>query len=136
MELTIRTLNTEDYDTILCKWWADWKWVAPTRDFLPNNGEGGMIVYDGEEPICAGFLYVTNSKVAWVDWIVSSKTYRKKPQRQEAILFLVDSLTELARVTDNEYTYALVKHGGLIETYEKLGYTKADTYTSEMIKKL
>jgi hypothetical protein len=74
MDLEIRTLNSNDYDDILLKWWKDWGWDAPLKDFLPDNGTGGLIVYDGDTPICAGFVYVTNSSAAWVDWIVSSKT--------------------------------------------------------------
>jgi len=87
-------------------------------------------------PICAGFVYLTNSKVAWVDWIISSKEYRKKPQRAEAISLLIETLTELCKMNEMEYCYALIKHSSLIKTYEKLGYTKGDSYTSEMIKKI
>ena len=78
MELTIRGLNENDYQEILIGWWAQWNWTAPAKDFLPDNGKGGIIVYDGDIPICAGFIYMTNSSVAWVDWIVSNKEYRIK----------------------------------------------------------
>ena len=132
----VRALNKDDYDTILTKWWSDWNWTAPQKDFLPDNGKGGVIVYDGNMPICAGFVYLTNSKVAWVDWIISSKEYRKKPQRAEAISLLIETLTELCKMNEMEYCYALIKHSSLINTYEKLGYIKGDSYTSEMIKKI
>ena len=66
MELYIRELNETDYDDILVDWWLQWGWVPPQRDFLPNNGKGGIIIYDDETPVCAGFMYLTNSKVAWV----------------------------------------------------------------------
>ena len=95
-----------------------------------------MIVLDGDEPVCAGFVYVTNSSVAWVDWIVSSKTYRKKPQRKEAIDLLIETLTNVCRLNGTKYIYALIKHSGLIGTYEKFGYNKGDSYTNEMIKVL
>lgn len=136
MALTIRPLVESDYDNVLVKWWKDWKWDAPQKDFLPDNGTGGLMVLDDEEPVCAGFLYVTNSSVAWVDWIVSSKTYRKKPQRKEAIELLIETLTNVCERNEKKYIYALIKHSGLINTYEKFGYIKGDTYTSEMIKAL
>ena len=60
--MEVRKLNSEDYDSILVKWWKDWRWTAPPKDFLPNNGEGGFIVYDKGTPVCAGYMYVTNSK--------------------------------------------------------------------------
>lgn len=136
MELTIRPLNETDYETILCKWWSDWGWVVPQKDFLPQDGQGGLMVLDGDIPVCAGFLYLTNSGVAWVDWIVSSKTYRKKPQRKNAIEWLIVSLENLAKKTGHTYVYALIKHKGLINVYEKLGFIQGDIYTTELIKKL
>lgn len=134
--LNIRPLTYEDYDDILKVWWADWGWTAPTRDFLPADGTGGLMVLDGDEPICAGYMYATNSKVAWVDWIISNKEYRKKPQRGEAIGLLIATLTEISKNTGFKYCYALLKHKSLIETYEQLGYIKGDADASEMIKLL
>jgi hypothetical protein len=136
MPFNIRPLNENDYDDVLLKWWQDWGWEPPQREFLPDDGKGGIIVLDEDEPICAGFMYTTNSKVAWVDWIISSKTYRKKPQRKEAILLLVDTLTNICRNTGHKYTYALIKSQSLIDTYKELGYVKGDGYIGEMIKVL
>lgn len=136
MELYIRELNESDYDDILVGWWKQWKWEAPQRDFLPNDGKGGIIVYDKETPVCAGFMYLTNSKVAWVDWIISNKEYRKKPQRKDAIKLLVSALTDICKTAGNKYVYALIKNGNLMDTYEQLGYIKGDSYTGEMIKVL
>jgi len=132
MELTIRQLNDTDYQDILVNWWTQWGWVAPEKDFLPDDGMGGYIVYDDETPVCAGFIYVTNSRVAWVDWIISNKEYREK--RREAITMLIDTLTNLSKMSGSKYAYALIKNDSLIKTYESLGYIKGDSYTSEMIK--
>ena len=136
MKFETRLLNENDYDEILVKWWKDWGWEAPSRDFLPGDGTSGLIVFDGDEPICAGFIYMTNSGVAWVDWIISSKTYNKKPNRKEAIRILIDRLTSLCKDSGAKYSYALIKHKGLIKTYEEVGYNQADSYSTEMIKKL
>ncbi len=136
MKFETRLLNENDYDEILVKWWKDWGWDAPTKDFLPENGKGGLIIFDGKEPICAGFIYMTNSGVAWVDWIISSKTYTDKNNRKEAIYLLIESLTLIAKNSGAKYSYALIKHKGLIKTYEESGYTQADSYSTEMIKKL
>jgi hypothetical protein len=136
MDLYIRELNESDYDNILVAWWKQWGWEPPQRDFLPDNGKGGIIVYDQDTPICAGFMYITNSKVAWVDWIISNKEYTKKPHRKDAIKLLVSTLTGICKNTGSKYVYALIKSRHLIETYEQLGYIKGDRYTSEMIKLL
>lgn len=136
MGLYIRELQDTDYEDILVGWWKQWGWEPPQKDFLPNNGKGGIIVYDGDTPVCAGYMYLTNSKVAWVDWIISSKEYNKKPQRKNAIKLLVSALTEICKNTGSKYVYALIKSQNLIGTYEELGYIKGDSYTNEMIKLL
>lgn len=136
MALEIRTLREEDYDNILIEWWKDWGWEPVQKDFLPQNGAGGLIVYDDDVPVCAGFIYLTNSSVAWVDWIISSKTYRKKPERSIALRILIMELTSVCKKVGVKYVYALIKHRGLISAYESLGYVKGDKYTQEMIKAL
>ena len=95
MEFNIRKLQSSDYEDTLFGWWKDWGWEAPLKDFLPDDGEGGLIVLDEDIPVCAGFIYVTNSKVAWVDWIISNKNYREKSKRQQAINLLIESLTNV-----------------------------------------
>jgi|TARA_B110000908_G_scaffold172644_1_gene241597 hypothetical protein len=134
MNLTARPLTHEDYDTTLKGWWKDWGWEAPSRDFLPQDGAGGILVLDGEVPVCAGFLYNTNSKVAWVDWIISNKDY--KESRKEALSILISTLTTVAKNLDNKFAYALIKHNGLIGVYEQQGYSTGDSYNKEMIKAL
>jgi hypothetical protein len=136
MELYVRELNENDYEDILVGWWKQWGWEPPQRDFLPNDGKGGIIVYDEDVPVCAGFMYITNSKVAWVDWIISNKEYTKKPQRKDAIKLLVSELTEICKLTGSKYSYALIKNESLINIYLELGYIKGDSYTIEMIKTL
>lgn len=136
MGLTIKRLAESDYDNILVGWWSDWKWTAPHRDFLPDNGTGGFIVYDDETPICAGFVYVTNSKATWVDWIISNKNYTDRDKRSSAIRLLIESLTNVCESSGSKYIYALIKNQHLIKVYEGLGYVKGDSYTSEMIKTL
>ena len=136
MELQIRKLNSTDYDNILVGWWKDWNWDAPPRDLLPYVGECGIIVFDEDVTVCAGFLYASNSKLSCIDCIISNKNYRKKPQRKNALVLLIDTLTNISKNAGNVYGYALIKHRGLISTYESLGYVKGDNYTGEMLKKL
>lgn len=134
MELTINRLSESDYDNVLVKWWEDWKWTAPAKDFLPDNGMGGLIVYDGETPVCAGFMYATNSSACWVDWIISNKDYTDKEGRKLALRLLIETLTNAATLSGSKYIYALIKNQHLTKVYEELGYIKGDSYTSEMIK--
>lgn len=132
--LSIRKLNKTDYNDILVGWWKDWGWLAPERDFLPEDGEGGLIVFDGLTPICAGFIYITNSKASWVDWIISSKTYTDRKNRKDAIKMLISTLTNTCKNTGCKYSYALIKNPSLINVYKEIGYTEGSSYSTEMIK--
>jgi len=132
----IRKLEHKDYDEILTKWWKDWRWSAPPRDFLPEDATGGLIIYDEEVPVCAGFVYMTNSKVGWVEFIVSNMDYKDKENRRLYLSTLVDSLGNVLKSVGAKYTYVSLKNDSLINIYEELGYVKGSQGCLEMIKQL
>jgi|TARA_R110002020_G_scaffold363816_7_gene576122 RimJ/RimL family protein N-acetyltransferase len=134
MKLNILPLHADDYENILCNWWRDWRWTPPSKDFLPDDGMGGFMVYDGQVPICAGFMYVTNSKAAWCDWIISNLKYKDRQKRKEALELLVKTISDEAEALGKKYIYALIKNKPLIDVYKKVGFKEGDTYTHEMIK--
>ena len=94
------------------------------------------MVYEEETPIVAGFLYNTNSGVAWADWIISNFDYKDKYKRKVAIGLLLLALEEKAINLDKKFMYALVKNKSLINVYKEQGYEEASSYTTELIKKL
>lgn len=136
MKFEVRKLNSTDYDSILTKWWKNWRWTSPPKDFLPENGLGGYIIYDGDIPVVAGFLYITNSNVAWVDWVVSNLEYKNKKNRKIAIETLISSLEIKAKELNKNIMYALVKNQSLINTYVEMGYIQGDAYNTELIKRI
>tara|TARA_Y100001938_G_C8057382_1_gene415221 strand:+ start:465 stop:875 length:411 start_codon:yes stop_codon:yes gene_type:complete len=136
MQLNIIPLKETDYKDILCGWWEDWRWRPPLKDFLPEDGMGGFIVYDGDIPVCAGFMYTTNSKAVWCDWIISNIRYKDRQKRKEALELLIKTISDKAELLGMKYIYALIKNKPLIKTYEKLGFISASSYNQEMIKKI
>jgi hypothetical protein len=134
MGILVRQLNANDYDDILVGWWKDWGLDAPSRDFLPDDGTSGLIVFDGDEPVCAGFMYTMNAKVAWVEWIVSSKTSRKKPARKECIDLLIYTLTQVCKIKGAKYVFSNNNNKNLIESFTNNGYIKGCTNSTELIK--
>ena len=136
MKLNILSLKENDYEDILCKWWKEWRWSPPKRDFLPENGTGGFIVYEGETPICAGFMYITNSKAVWCDWIISNLYYKDREKRKEALDLLIKTISDKAESLGNKYVYALIKNKPLINVYKKQGFKEGASYTHELIKNI
>lgn len=128
--MTIRPLTDSDYSNILTEWWESWGWTPPPQDYLPNTG---FILYDNDVPVCAAYLYMTNSKVAWIEWLVSNKNYRKKPGRREGILFLLSYMIEIAKQSGYSYITAIAENQHAINIYETLGFIsdkgKAQTLT-------
>jgi hypothetical protein len=127
----VRMLEDSDYE-ILCDWWAFWKFPAPPKDHLPGQGTCGLMTTKDGINICAGFLFFTNSKICWLEFIVSSNTYKEK-DRPEAIQTVITELTDLARRKGFKTVFTSLKNENLIKHYEQCGYIKGSKGTTEMI---
>ncbi len=133
--MNIRRLTDKDWDTLV-SWWSNWpKWQAPVKDFLPEDGKGGLIVEKDNKPIVAGFIYLTNYKTALLEWIVSNPKYREA-DRKQAIELLITGAENLVKSLDYKYLFAVMQHKGLIETHEKLGWNKDNKPSYELTKVL
>ena len=133
MEFNIRLLNDSDYDNTLVNWWKDWEWDAPAKEFLPENGLGGFMVSKGEVDICAGFVYLTNSKLAWSEFIISNKNYKEK-DRSQAIEYLINTKCLSAKDAGYLSVWTCVVNEHLITKYENCGFNKMTSNCTEMIK--
>ena len=133
--MNIRRLTDKDWDTLV-SWWSNWpKWQAPIKDFLPENGKGGLMVEKDNKPIVAGFIYLTNSKTALLEWIISNPKYREA-DRKQAIELLITGAENLVKSLEYKYLFAVMQHKGLIETHEKLGWNKDKKPSYELTKVL
>jgi hypothetical protein len=128
-----RKLEPEDYD-MLVDWWKAWRWTPPTRDMLPENGECGVMITDGATPVCAGFLYETNSKIAWIEFIISNLEYKDKAKRAEAIGVLIDVLTVVAKAGGFKLCYSISMNSPLTNAFIKSGYLPGAKNFTELIK--
>jgi len=130
MKFNVRAIESGDYENTLVKWWKEWGWEAPPKDFLP---ETGVMISKGDVDICAGFKYFTNSKVALTEFVVSNKSY-KENDRGEAIDLLIDCIAELADNNGYKYAHVILKNKSLLGRYKEAGYLESDTNVIEMIK--
>ena len=133
MEFNIRMLKDSDWDTLV-EWWDSWpEWTAPSKDFLPDNGKGGFIVEKDNKPIIAGFLYITNSKAALLEWIVSNPKYRES-DRNEAVELLIKGAENVCKEQGIKYIFSIGRNKNLIKTHKKLGYQVDDKPSYEIVK--
>ena len=133
MKLNIRRLTEDDWDT-LEKWWASWpKWVAPARDFLPEEGKSGLMVEKDNKPIMAGFIYLTNSKTALLEWIISDPNYRDN-DRDTALKLLITGAENVCKEMGFKYMFSVCRNKNLMETHKELGWEVDKKPSHELVK--
>ena len=130
--LKYRQLTENDYSDFLIKWWTDNRFTPPPIDFLPNNGKDGIVVYDADTNtnIAAGFVYITNSEVAWVEYIVANFEVKDKELRKQAIEFLIK---QLALSSGKKYLFSSLKNPNLIKHYLNSGFVVGSQNTTELL---
>jgi GNAT superfamily N-acetyltransferase len=134
-KLITRNLKESDWDTLV-KWWDSWPdWTAPSKDFLPDNGTGGLMVEKNGMPIVAGFIYETNSSSVLLEWIVSDPEYRDD-DRGQAVELLITEAEKMTKSRGYNYMFTIGRNKRLIETHKKLGWSVDDKPSHEIIKKL
>jgi len=135
MKLNIRMLKDSDWNTLV-EWWSAWpEWPVPPKDFLPDNGKGGFMVEKQNQPIVAGFLYITNSKGALLEWIISNPKYREN-DRDKAIELLIQGAENVCKKQGIKYIFSIGRNKHLINTHKKLGYTIDSKPSYEITKKI
>ena len=130
--MNIRVLTEEDYGTIM-EWWTRWEWPVLPRHMLPDNGKSGYMVEKDDKLIVCGFLYLTNSKIAWLEWIVSNPDYREK-DRKQAIELLIKGAENVCKNQGIRYIFSIGRSQHLINTHKQLGYTVDEKPSYEITK--
>ena len=132
MEFNIRRLNKElDYE-MLSQWWKAWKWPPVAKDFLPDTG---FIVEKNDISIVAGFVYMTNSKAALFEWVISNPEYRES-DRKDAITLLIQAVEHVLSEQGIKHVFTIGRNKHLINVHEKLGWDVDKKPSYEIIKNL
>ena len=134
MKFNTRKLTEQDY-SMLVDWWKWWRWSPPSKNLLPNNGTGGIIIEKNNIPVVAGFLYFTNSEMVLLEWIVSNPKY-KESDRKDAIEMLINVSEQVCRKENKKYMFTIGRSKHLRETHEKLGWSVDTKSSYEIIKNL
>ena len=134
MKFNARKLTEQDY-SMLVDWWEWWRWSPPSKNLLPNNGTGGIIIEKNNIPVVAGFLYFTNSEMVLLEWIVSNPKY-KESDRKDAIEMLINVSEQVCRKENKKYMFTIGRSKHLRETHEKLGWSVDTKSSYEIIKNL
>jgi|15BtaG_2_1085339.scaffolds.fasta_scaffold19536_2 hypothetical protein len=132
-KLLCRTLTENDWETLV-SWWETWPdWPVPPKDFLPDNGKGGLMIEKNGKPIVAGFLYQTNSKGILLEWIVSNPNYRDE-DRSDAVEKLIIEAEKSSKEMGYIYMFTIGRQKNLIAKHKKLGWFVDDKPSHEITK--
>ena len=134
MELKTRTLLEEDY-SMLEKWWSAWGWPAVSKDILPDNGTGGVMVEYKGKPIVAGFIYWSNSGLCWFDWVVSDPEGNKRA-RPFAVKFLIQTIEQMVKDAGKKCIMSISRSNSLLKIHKKLDWVVDEKPSYEMIKRI
>ena len=130
--MNTRTLTESDWET-LSDWWKAWNWPVMAKDMLPDNGTGGIMVENEGENIVAGFLYWSNSKLVWLDWIISNPKV-SRDIRQEAIKKLILTAESMTKEAGSKFMMSISRSNSLLKMHKELGWTIDPDPSHEMIK--
>ena len=133
-ELFVRNLNEKDWDTLV-SWWKWWRHAIMPKEFLPENGTGGIMVEKDNIPIVAGFFYQTNSTLVIFDWVVSNPKYRDS-DRGEAIELLIKESEKTCKKLGYRHIFSWARNKKLVDTHRKLGWNVDKKPSNELIKNL
>ena len=109
MSFNVRLTTINDYPELIT-WWKWHRWSNPPSIELLDNLKFGIMVSQGYENICAGFIYFTNARAfGLLEYVISNHKVKNKAVRKEALKLLVAPLIDIAKKKRNEYYYYFCK---------------------------
>lgn len=129
-DLMVEELNFEIDYPIVCEWWAQHNWPKVPQASLTKNG---AFVYNHQGMgICAGWLFCTDSNIAWIEYIVKNPDALQK-EVDAGLDLLIEHLVEKANSLGFKLVFTTVKSKALIARYARHGFTKGDEGMTQFI---
>lgn len=133
-KLKVRDYNKlQDYPVLAGFWRAQGWSPVPAQDLPPT----GVVIEDEETGtlLAAGFLYKTDSSIAWLEFIVGNPKADRTPRRL-AVDLVITRLTEHAKQSGFRNVFSSLEHKGLIRRYKNHGFVETDKEMTNLIKRL
>ena len=121
---------TADMYPEIASWW-DGKdgWASIDEALLPVTG---FVVQDGNELICAGWVYVDGSTpICLMEWIVAN-TANSARTSMKGLNLLLGHMSSLAKENGKIFLTSL-RQPRLVKLYEKHGFMASDTNMTNMV---
>tara|TARA_R110000782_G_scaffold100028_2_gene186034 strand:+ start:206 stop:592 length:387 start_codon:yes stop_codon:yes gene_type:complete len=111
--------DNKDYDEY-SSWFNHLGYAPPTRGMLSTLG---FTIYK-EIDICSGFLYISNSNLAYIEFVIANPK-AKREDRKEGVKKLLTHLQDLAKSKGYEIIMIITATPGFSKNLiENFGYIK------------
>jgi len=117
--ITIRPIKEEDYK-LIDNWWKMIDKSPPPRNLLPEDGLHGLMACKDNRPIVCTYLYLTNSKFGYCDYMISDTSYKGR-DRFNIVLKLMDMSIGTAWKLGCEDFWFITKSKGMLKRCKALG---------------
>lgn len=119
--------------SIVKNWWLERKWDVPVPESLPTTG---VMIYYQDQPICAAWLYQTDSLVAMIGFVIAdSKTKGKVKKNSIKLLFM--KLEEVAKGLGFKLIFLPVATDSVARlSIKELNYVDSGSKINELSKKI
>jgi hypothetical protein len=114
--------------SVAVEWWTFWKFPVPPLESLPSNM---LCAYTEAGPVAIGFIYQTDSSIAWLEWIVASPKAAKE-DRALAQEMILSSVKVLASALGFKLVFTSSRSQTLNKRLEKK-FTKTDECMTHFI---
>ena len=115
-----RPIKVEDY-TILMEWWNSYDGIEiPDSSILPDNGLGGFVMEKEGKMVAAAYVYLTNSDVGYIDFLISNPNYKGR-DRYDIIAKLILVCSESAVAKGCKLVWAMTTYDGVVRRCRDLG---------------
>jgi hypothetical protein len=115
---------------LVAAWWEAHKFGVIPPEFLPENG---LLLSDESGPIAAGFVYLSDSKMGWLEFLVTNPE-ANPIRRARALKHLITALTALADSLGVGMLFTSSDNPGLIRMLEGSEFQKGDTGTTQLLR--
>lgn len=130
-------MNSREYvpadHRLLSTWWKLQDWPTIPQEMLPKTG---MIVEnDDHMPICAGFLYKTDSKVCLLEFIIANPL-SDTIERGQALDVLIEDLVAQAKKMDFSMVFTMAGNSRLIQRYQEHKFQLTDKGVTHFVRQV
>ena len=126
----VQAFDKEQHHAMVSAWWQAHKFGVIPKEYLPENG---LLLSDDSGPLAAGFVYRTDSKMGWLEFMVTNPE-ANPIRRVKALRQLIVSLSALADSLGIGMLFTSSDNAGLVRLLEGAEFRKGDTLTTQLMR--